>query len=110
VARTWRGNVRELRSAIEQALLLAGGDEIQIDDLFPHQPAADRVELPTAVPTSFREAKERMVLQFEREFLLRALQRHGGNITKTAEEIGMYRQNLQQKMKELGINADGGEE
>jgi two-component system response regulator GlrR len=43
---------------------------------------------------------------FERDFLLQALRRHGGNITKAAEEVGMYRQNFQQKMRELGISAD----
>ena len=43
---------------------------------------------------------------FERDFLVQALRRHGGNITKAAEEIGMYRQNFQQKMRELGITSD----
>ena len=47
-----------------------------------------------------------MVESFERDFLLSALRRHGGNISKAAEEIGMYRQNLQQKIRELGISAD----
>jgi DNA-binding NtrC family response regulator len=54
----------------------------------------------------FREAKERVVEAFERDFLLQALRRHGGNITKAAEDVGMYRQNFQQKMRELGITAD----
>ena len=44
--------------------------------------------------------------EFERDFLLNALRRHSGNISKAAEEIGMYRQNLQQKIRELGISAD----
>ena len=44
-----------------------------------------------------------MVESFERDFLVQALRRHGGNITKAAEEVGMYRQNFQQKMRELGI-------
>jgi DNA-binding NtrC family response regulator len=35
---------------------------------------------------------------------LQALRRHGGNVTKAAEEVGMYRQNFQQKMRELGIS------
>ena len=47
-----------------------------------------------------------MVETFERDFLLNALRRHGGNISKAAEEIGMYRQNLQQKMRELGIGTE----
>jgi two-component system response regulator GlrR len=47
-----------------------------------------------------------MVEQFERDFILQALRRHGGNISKAAEEVGMYRQNFQQKMRELGISAE----
>ena len=109
VTREWRGNVRELRSAVEQALLLAPGDEIEPKDLFPRE-TRDVTLPPAAVvddaPANFREAKEQMIAQFEREFLLRALRRHGGNITRAAEEMGMYRQNLQQKMRELGIALD----
>ena len=63
-----------------------------------------------AVPATnglpFREAKERLVEAFERDFLLAALRRHGGNITKAAEEVGMYRQSFQQKMRELGITVE----
>ena len=47
-----------------------------------------------------------MVQTFERDFLLRALRRHGGNITRAADEVGMYRQNFQQKMRELGITPE----
>ena len=54
---------------------------------------------------SFREAKDRVVETFERQFIVEALRRHGGNITKAAEDVGMYRQNFQQKMRELGISA-----
>ena len=61
---------------------------------------------PEPAPTSFRDAKDRAVQGFERDFLLQALRRHGGNITKAAEEVGMYRQNFQQKMRELGISVD----
>ena len=57
-------------------------------------------------PASFREAKAAAVESFERDFLVAALRRHDGNISKAAEEIGMYRQNLQQKMRELGISAE----
>jgi len=110
VAHPWKGNVRELRSALEQALLLAPGAEITERDLFG---APSNGDTPTAMataagatPTSFREAKDRMVADFERNFLVQALKRNGGNITKAAEEVGMYRQNFQQKMRELGITTD----
>ncbi len=103
----WKGNVRELRSAVEQALLLSPGPEITPADLFNRPPAADAAPLAAPIaPASFREAKERVVEAFEREYLVDALRRHGGNITKAAEDIGMHRQNLQQKMRELGISAE----
>jgi len=104
VEREWKGNVRELRSAIEQALLLAPGAEITPADLSGAATATTAPSLPT--PVSFREAKERVVEAFERDFLLDALRRHGGNVTKAAEEVGMYRQNFQQKMRELGITVE----
>jgi DNA-binding NtrC family response regulator len=102
----WKGNVRQLRSAVEQALLLAPGAEIGPADLFGRAAGSDGTPAPAAPSGSFREAKERVVETFERDFLTQALRRHGGNITRAAEELGMHRQNLQQKMRELGISAD----
>jgi DNA-binding NtrC family response regulator len=112
VTHPWKGNVRELRSAVEQALLLASGSEITEQDLFGdgrRDGAAVAALPPCDTPASFREAKDRFVADFEKSFLVQALRRNGGNITKAAEEVGMYRQNFQQKMRELGINADDGE-
>jgi DNA-binding NtrC family response regulator len=103
VEHPWRGNVRELRSTLERALLLAPGAEIVEADLFGVAPGAAAAE---PAPATFREAKERVVADFERSFLAAALARHGGNVTKAAEEIGVYRQNLQQKMRELGLSAE----
>src|SRR4029453_16336109 len=103
----WRGNVRELRSAVEQALLLASGPEITTAALLRR---ADDGTEPAAAPgadngstRSFREAKEQTVARFERDFLLAALRRSSGNITRAADEVGMYRQSFQQKRGELGI-------
>src|SRR5437867_3155368 len=95
----WKGNVRELRSAVEQALLLAPGPEITATDLFTNAPADASPPPPAAPPASSREAKERLVEAFERDYLPHALRRHGGNITKAAEDIRMHRQNLQQKRR-----------
>jgi two-component system, NtrC family, response regulator AtoC len=106
VEHPWPGNVRELRAALEQALLLAPGDEIVRTDLFPNALPPASAAVPTDGTVSFRDAKERLVADFERDFLTQALRRHAGNITRAAEEVGMYRQNFQQKMRELGIAAD----
>ncbi|MBX3026627.1 sigma-54-dependent Fis family transcriptional regulator [bacterium] len=103
----WKGNVRELRSTVEQALLLSAGEAIEVGDLFPGAARAVAALIDNGAGAgSFREAKAAAVESFERAFLLAALRRHHGNISKAAEEIGMYRQNLQQKMRELGISAE----
>ena len=103
----WPGNVRQLRNVIEQAAVLASGESIEEDDLHldgpvAAQPAAadDLAELP------FASAKRQAVERFEREFLLRALRSTGGNISRAAESIGMVRQSLQQKIRELGLRSE----
>jgi DNA-binding NtrC family response regulator len=109
LAHDWKGNVRELEHAIEQAVVLASGEEIGIDDLPANLRDGEATQagpLPGRdLPASFRDAKQQIVEEFERRFLVEALQRHGGNISRAAEDIGMYRQQLQQKLAELGIDA-----
>ncbi len=97
---SWPGNVRELRNALERAAVLCEGDVVDAGDLQldAGEPAMlDDPSLP------FSEAKRRATEEFERAYLLRALRAHGGNISRTAESIGMVRQSLQQKMRELGL-------
>jgi len=56
--------------------------------------------------TPFRDAKRRMVSAFERAYLLDALRRHGGNVSRTARSIGMVRQSLQQKIREHDLRSE----
>jgi DNA-binding NtrC family response regulator len=106
----WRGNVRELRNAIEQASVLAPGQVIGVGDLRlgALEAGAAAAAQPDAVPTNlpFRDAKRSVVESFERSYLVQALRAHGGNISRTAESIGMVRQSLQQKIRELGLRSD----
>ncbi|HKV56558.1 MAG TPA: sigma-54 dependent transcriptional regulator [Candidatus Binataceae bacterium] len=112
----WRGNARALKSTIEQAVILSGGSEISAEELFASPPGEVRPQSEGGAPTaasngsnpnvlSFREAKEKFLGQWEREFFVAALRATGGNISRAAERIGMYRQSFQQKMRELGITA-----
>ena len=107
VTHPWRGNVRELRNAIERAAVLASGDEIQASDFAldgePAVAAGDPLVLP-GVP--FRDAKRHTVESFERAYLMKALREHGGNVSRTAEAIGMVRQSLQQKIRELDLRSE----
>jgi DNA-binding NtrC family response regulator len=107
LAAEWRGNVRELAHAIEQAFVLASDTEIQLSDFPALAPGAVSPESGTAdgLRGSFREAKQQLIERFERQFICEALERHHGNISKAAEEIGMYRQHLQTKLAEYGIDA-----
>ncbi len=99
----WPGNVRELRNAIEQAAVLCSDGAIQVDDLRLGESSAAPAGTAPAPGVSFAEAKRSAVEGFEREYLLAALRRNGGNISRTAESIGMVRQSLQQKIRELGL-------
>jgi DNA-binding NtrC family response regulator len=103
----WPGNVRELQNAIEQAAVLAPGAVIEEADL---RLAAAPGEAPPpaegAPDLAFGEAKRQAVLHFERAFLLGALRRSGGNVSRAAESIGMVRQSLQQKIRELGLRSE----
>ncbi len=51
-------------------------------------------------------SEDAAAFRFERKFLLEALRRHGGNISRTAEAVGMVRQSLQQKIRELGLRSE----
>ncbi|MCC7385176.1 MAG: sigma-54-dependent Fis family transcriptional regulator [Deltaproteobacteria bacterium] len=110
-AHLWPGNVRELRNVVERAAVLASGPEITPDDLDLGERKSRTREVPADTGVPFNEAKKRATEEFERAYLLRALEAHDGNISRTAEAIGMIRQSLQQKLKELGIRAKdrGGE-
>jgi two-component system nitrogen regulation response regulator NtrX len=101
----WPGNVRELRNIVEQAMVLASGPRIEPSDLRLSGDSAPAGPSRSA-SSSFAEAKRQAVEQFERGYLVDMLTRHGGNISQTAEAVGMVRQSLQQKLKELGIRAD----
>lgn len=113
VAYDWPGNVRELRNAIERSVVLAEGAELKPEDL-PEEIRARRVEVVRSPATAsdadslmlnvpylddFREARR----EFERAYLERCLVETGGNVTKAAERVGMHRQSLQQKLKDLGL-------
>ena len=123
----WRGNVRSLRAAVEQAVVLSPADEITPADLFGGGESGAEAPRAAADPPppvlannnshqsmerpmengsglKFREAKEKFVSEWERDFFVRALRETNGNISRAAEKVGMYRQSFQQKMRELGIN------
>ena len=111
-AYAWPGNVRELRNAIERAAIFcrdgvvrvgdlpaevrgtAGEAEASLDAMVDRQPGED-----------FASAKRRAVERFERVLVETALREHKGNVSHAAAALGLHRQNLQQKMRELGLSS-----
>lgn len=110
----WPGNVRQLRNVVEWIQIMAGGnpdDAVGIDMLPP--------EIFNSTPGSLRweEGGEVMGLPlrdardlFEREYLKAQISRFGGNISRTANFIGMERSALHRKLKSLGVTGDKAEE
>src|SRR5262249_36291366 len=106
LAHDWPGNVRELEHAVEQGVALASGEEITTGDLPAAVRGADDEACDQAPAGSFKDAKQQLIERFERRFITEALEKHRGNVSKAAEDMGMYRQHLQLKLAEYGIDAD----
>ncbi|MEJ5300616.1 MAG: sigma-54 dependent transcriptional regulator [Thermodesulforhabdaceae bacterium] len=103
----WHGNVRELENTIERGVIMASGDILGVDDLFPAQDqkksssglviASD----PSIFDIPFKEAKERILDEFQSRYLLRLLEKHGGNVSQTARESGLKRQHIYRLLKKI---------
>jgi len=100
----WLGNVRQLKNLIERVLILSDGSgPIEARELRDEEESSNeegRVVLSGALATlPLREARE----AFEREYLLTQINRFGGNISRTANFVGMERSALHRKLKSLGV-------
>jgi two-component system nitrogen regulation response regulator NtrX len=99
---TWPGNVRELRNFIERIYILTPGEFVDVHDLkFAGLPSLDRDSGADDI-SNFREARAK----FEREYLLKKIAENKGNISKTAEAIGLERSYLHRKIKGYGIDVE----
>jgi two-component system, NtrC family, nitrogen regulation response regulator NtrX len=103
---SWPGNVRELRNVIERLVIMVPGDAISGRDLtFLGGPQAPNSE---PEPPAGGDSAQAMTLQaarsrFERGFILKALAAQSGNVSRTADVLGVERSNFYRKMRALGI-------
>ena len=105
----WPGNVRELRNVIERLMIMVPSDTIVVEDLWfldelfeVSAPAATVPRVAPATSATVRplyEARD----AWEREYLLQALAAFDGNMSRTADALGVERSNLYRKMRGLGI-------
>jgi len=102
------GNVRELEHAVHHAVVLAGSGLVDVHHL-PEELGATEVDEPA--PVGEIQPLAEAVKQFEREYLLRALEASGGNRSKTASQLGISRKNLWEKLRSHGVpSKHGGDE
>lgn len=110
---SWPGNVRELRNIVERMAILCDSDRIELR----HLPSEIRQAPPTGAVTQlprswedFKRLKQQVrdaaVEDLERRFLTETLQRHGGNVSKAAEEIGIQRTNLHALIRKYGLSQE----
>jgi two-component system nitrogen regulation response regulator NtrX len=96
----WPGNVRELRNTIERLMIMAPGETITAQDLaFLGHDGVSLPDIPAGETLPLSEARDR----FERDYILQALAAQGGNMSRTADALGVERSNLYKKMRGFGI-------
>ena len=103
---SWPGNVRELRNLVERLMIMVPGDRVSSRDLlFLEQSGPAAMTIAPVVPSRavsmapLHDARD----EFEKQYILRALAAQQGNMSRTAEVLGVERSNLYRKMRAFGI-------
>jgi transcriptional regulator with GAF, ATPase, and Fis domain len=105
----WPGNVRELKNVIDRGLSLMGHNRVLEPSLLGLEatpgaaPSGTNPQWPSVGNEGFREAKERLIASWERDYVMQLLRRAGGNVSKAAREGGLDRVYLHRLIKKYGI-------
>jgi DNA-binding NtrC family response regulator len=94
----WPGNVRELENRVQQLVVLSTGEVVHDVDV-----DAEGVEPVASADLTFKEAKRRVVVDFERDFIRRALVRSGGNVSEAARSAGLDRKSFWVVARRVGV-------
>jgi len=100
----WPGNVRELKNLVERLVIMTASAEIRPSDIpAPFNQGADATAGPEVSPADFDTYREARA-GFEKAFIARKLREFNGNVSQTAEAIGIERSNLHKKIKAYGLD------
>jgi two-component system nitrogen regulation response regulator NtrX len=96
----WPGNVRELRNVIERLAILVPGETIEAEDV----QLGAAVEAPAEIAPNLplKEARD----EFEKQYILARLREYAGNVSRTADALGVERSNLYRKLHAYGIRVE----
>ena len=110
----WPGNIRELKNTVERAASLADGMDLGVRDLMPSSQKTPPLPLPGGNAEQFvedglpfKEAKQRVLDAFEAAYLKALLDKHAGNVTRSANAAGLTRYHLRELAKRYGIRDTG---
>lgn len=108
--RDWPGNVRELENTIERGVIMAAGDVLETADISPNHQTAPASTL--TIDTSeeifsmpFKEAKDKLIEEFQSHYITKILAKHAGNVTQAAKESGLKRQYLHRLMRDTKLDS-----
>jgi two-component system nitrogen regulation response regulator NtrX len=107
----WPGNVRELRNIIERLIIMAPAPVLRVQDVPPPINSSQPDRQASAAPIGGRGGHNHATLKdaraaFERDFIMQKLRENGGNVSRTADAIGVERSNLHRKIKAHGIELE----
>jgi DNA-binding NtrC family response regulator len=104
----WPGNVRELENAVERAVAVAGGTNVDGRDLPVDLRAGQEGDLPmdALVRMTYREALDTARDRFSRDYLTSLMREFEGNVTRAAERAGIERESLHRLLKRYGVRSD----
>jgi DNA-binding NtrC family response regulator len=100
----WPGNIRELKNAVECAVVLCTGDALEVE----HLPDAVRGELAESQPPGEEATLRSRLADLDRHRIAEALERAGGNQSRAARALGIARNTLIARMKAYGLDARRG--
>ena len=96
----WPGNVRELRNVIERLAILLQADTIEPEDIHLGTRAEPAAAIAPDLP--LKDARD----EFEKQYILARLREHAGNVSRTADALGVERSNLYRKLHAYGIRVE----
>ena len=102
----WPGNVRELKNIIERLIILTPSDEITAKDI-PLLNIKEERDMASGTESVMVDSLKDAKMDFERQFIIKKLEENEGNVSKTAEAIGLERSHLHKKLKSLKVAVKG---
>jgi len=102
----WPGNVRELKNIIERLIILTPSDEITAKDI-PLLNIKEERDMASGTESVLVDSLKDAKMDFERQFIIKKLEENEGNVSKTAEAIGLERSHLHKKLKSLKVAVKG---